>query len=76
VRALADGLPRRPAEIDVPTPLVHHDADRILPIDATAKRLPGLIAELKFVVVGGGPHNIAWTHPEEVNKAPRDFLGS
>jgi non-heme chloroperoxidase len=63
-------------KIDVPTLLVHGDADRILPFDATAKRLPGLIADLKLVVVEGGPHNIAWTHPEEVNKALLDFVGS
>ena len=63
-------------KIDVPTLLVHGDADRILPFDSTAKRLPGLIADLKLVVVEGGPHNIAWTHPEEVNKALLDFLGS
>jgi non-heme chloroperoxidase len=63
-------------KIDVPTLLVHGDADRILPFEATAKRLPGLIADLKFVVVEGGPHNIAWTHPEVVNGALLDFLGS
>jgi non-heme chloroperoxidase len=61
-------------KIDVPTLLVHGDADRILPFDATAKRLPGLIADLKLVVVEGGPHNIAWTHPEEVNRALLEFL--
>ena len=59
----------------MPTLLVHGDADRILPFEATAKRLPGLIADLKFVVVEGGPHNIAWTHPEQVNAALKDFLG-
>jgi non-heme chloroperoxidase len=63
-------------KIDVPTLLVHGDADRILPFDATARRLPGLIADLKFVVVEGGPHNIAWTNPEEVNRALLDFLAS
>ena len=26
------------------------------------------------VTVEGGPHNVAWTHPEECNKA-LDFLG-
>jgi non-heme chloroperoxidase len=62
-------------KIDVPTLLVHGDADRILPIDATARRLPGLIADLKFVEVEGGPHNIAWTHPEIVNNELLDFLG-
>jgi non-heme chloroperoxidase len=63
-------------KIDVPTLLVHGDADRILPFEATAKRLPGLISDLKLVVVEGGPHNIAWTHPEIVNKELLDFLGS
>jgi non-heme chloroperoxidase len=61
-------------KIDVPTLLVHGTADRILPFDATAKRLPGLIADLRLVAVDAGPHNIAWTHPEEVNKALLDFL--
>jgi non-heme chloroperoxidase len=65
-------LPR----IDVPTLLVHGTADRILPYEATAKRLPGLIENLKFVTVEGGPHNIAWTHSEEVNKALLDFVGN
>jgi non-heme chloroperoxidase len=63
-------------KIDVPTLLVHGTADRILPYDATAKRLPGLIENLHFVTVEGGPHNIAWTHSEEVNKALLDFVKS
>jgi len=61
-------------KIDVPTLLVHGDADRILPIDATARRLPGLIKDLTFVEVPGGPHNIGWTHADEVNHALLDFL--
>jgi non-heme chloroperoxidase len=63
-------------KIDVPTLLVHGTADRILPYDATAKRLPGLIEKLQLVTVEGGPHNIAWTHSEEVNKALLDFVKS
>jgi len=61
-------------EIDVPVLLVHGDADRILPYEATAKRLPEYIKDLRFVTVKGGPHNIAWTHSEEVNRALLDFL--
>src|SRR5260370_13575960 len=60
--------------IDVPVLLVHGDADRILPYAATAARLPGLIKDLEFVTVEGGPHNVAWTHPEVVNTALLDFL--
>jgi pimeloyl-ACP methyl ester carboxylesterase len=29
----------------------------------------------KLVVVEGGPHGIAWTHAEKVNRELRDFLG-
>jgi non-heme chloroperoxidase len=61
-------------KIDVPVLLIHGDADRILPYPATAARLPGLIKDLTFVTVEGGPHNIAWTHPEIVNPALLDFL--
>jgi non-heme chloroperoxidase len=62
------------SQIDVPTLLLHGDADRILPYAATAARLPGLIKDLEFVTVEGGPHNIAWTHPDEVNSALLAFL--
>jgi non-heme chloroperoxidase len=60
--------------IDVPTLVVHGTEDRILPIGATADRLPALIADVRLVRVEGGPHNIGWTHPEEVNAALREFL--
>ncbi|MEU0462968.1 MULTISPECIES: alpha/beta fold hydrolase [unclassified Amycolatopsis] len=66
-----DDLPK----IDVPVLLIHGDADRILPYEATAARLPGLVKDLEFVTVPGGPHNIAWTHPDEVNTALLEFLG-
>jgi non-heme chloroperoxidase len=65
-----DDLPK----IDVPTLLIHGDADRTLPYAATAARLPGLIKDLEFVTVEGGPHNIAWTHPDEVNDALLTFI--
>ncbi|HEX9231874.1 MAG TPA: alpha/beta hydrolase [Jatrophihabitantaceae bacterium] len=61
-------------KIDVPTLVVQGDADRILPYEATGKRLPGLIKDLKYVVVEGGPHAIGWTHADEVNAALLDFL--
>jgi non-heme chloroperoxidase len=59
----------------VPTLVVHGTEDRILPISATADRLPGLIADMRLVRIEGGPHNIGWTHAEEVNRALLGFLG-
>jgi non-heme chloroperoxidase len=66
-----DDLPK----IDVPVLVMHGTEDRILPYEATAKRLPGLVKDLKLVTVEGGPHNIARTHPDEVNEALLAFLG-
>jgi non-heme chloroperoxidase len=65
-----DDLPK----VDVPTLVVHGTEDRTLPIAATADRLPALIADSRLVRVEGGPHNVAWTHPDEVNKALLEFL--
>jgi non-heme chloroperoxidase len=65
-----DDLPR----IDVPTLIVHGDADRILPLETTAARLPQLIKDSRLVVIPGGPHAINWTHADLVNPALLDFL--
>ncbi len=61
--------------IDVPTLVIHGDADRILPISATGKRTPEFVKGSRLVVVGGGPHGLTWTHAEKVNRELVDFLG-
>jgi non-heme chloroperoxidase len=63
-------------KIDVPVLVVHGTDDRILPFDATAARLPDLIDDVELVAVEGGPHNIAWTHPDDVNEALLEFIGA
>lgn len=63
------------AKIDVPTLVVHGTEDRILPFNSTAARLPSLNDNIRLVTVEGGPHNIGWTHPEQVNPALLDFFG-
>lgn len=62
------------ARIDVPTLVMHGDADRILPIDASGARTGRLIRGAEYVVVKGGPHNIAWTHAEIVTPKLVSFL--
>jgi pimeloyl-ACP methyl ester carboxylesterase len=61
--------------IDIPTLVIHGDADRILPIAATGKRTPKFVKGSKLVIVEGGPHGVTWTHAEKVNQALLDFLG-
>jgi non-heme chloroperoxidase len=63
------------ARIDVPTLVMHGDADRILPITAAGLRTAKLIKGAKMVVVEGGPHCITWTHSEIVNRELLAFLG-
>jgi non-heme chloroperoxidase len=67
-----DDLP----EIDVPMLVVQGDADQVLPLDKTGKRLPGLIKDVQLVVIDGGPHAIPWTHAARVNTALLDFIRS
>ncbi len=62
------------AQINIPTLVIHGDADQILPIDATGKRTAALIPGAEFHVVAGGPHGLNWTHATEVNKALLAFI--
>jgi non-heme chloroperoxidase len=64
------------ARLDVPILVIQGDADRILPFDKTGKRLPGLVKDLKLVVIEGGPHAISWTHADQVNDALLQFIGA
>jgi non-heme chloroperoxidase len=61
--------------IDVPTLVIHGDADRILPITSTGLRTAKLIKGARLVVVKGGPHCVTWTNAEEVNAELLSFLG-
>ncbi|MCX5998936.1 MAG: alpha/beta hydrolase [Chloroflexi bacterium] len=54
--------------IDVPTLIIQGDADRILPIDATGRRLHEAIKGSRYIEIKDGPHGITWTHFEEVNR--------
>lgn len=63
------------ARIEVPTLVMHGDADRILPITAAGLRTAKLIKGARLVVVEGGPHCITWTHSEIVNPELVAFLG-
>lgn len=63
------------SRVDVPTLVVHGDADRILPIAASGLRTAKLIKGARLLVVKDGPHCITWTHAEQVNGGLLEFLG-
>jgi non-heme chloroperoxidase len=62
------------ASLDIPVLVIQGDQDRILPIQFTGNRLRGLMKDLTFVIIEGGPHAIAWTHSDQVNAALAEFL--
>lgn len=61
-------------KIDVPALILHGTADKILPIDATARRFRELVPEATYVEIEGAPHGLLWTHGAEVNEALLAFL--
>ena len=60
----------------VPTLILHGDADRILPADASSRRQAKLIKNVTFVELKGGPHGVLWTHAEQVNTELLKFLSA
>ena len=59
---------------DVPTLILHGDADRILPPDATSRRQATMIKNVTFVELPGGPHGVLWTHADQINRELVKFL--
>ena len=64
------------SRVDVPTLVLHGDADRIVPLSVSGERTAKLIKGARLVVIKGGPHCITWTHADEVNSALLNFLKS
>ena len=60
---------------DIPTLVIHGDADRIVPLEASGALTHAAVRSSRLVVVEGGPHGVNWTHPEEVNRALVSFVG-
>jgi non-heme chloroperoxidase len=58
----------------IPTLILHGDADRILPTEATAKRQAKMTRNARYVELAGGPHGVLWTHAEQVNAELVKFL--
>lgn len=63
------------ARVDIPTLVIHGDADRIVPITAAGQRTAQLVKGARFVVIKDGPHAVNWTHAEQVTPELVNFLG-
>ena len=61
--------------IDIPTLVIHGEADRIVPLQAAGQRTAKLVKGAQLVTIKDGPHAVGWTHAAEVNAALAAFLG-
>ncbi|TBU92499.1 alpha/beta fold hydrolase [Phytopseudomonas dryadis] len=55
------------AKVDVPTLIIHGDADQVVPFEATGKLAAELIDGAKLKVYPGAPHGFAVTHADRLN---------
>ncbi|SDR66026.1 alpha/beta hydrolase [Gramella sp. MAR_2010_147] len=61
-------------KIDVPTLVVHGDADQIVPIEISGKKSADAISKSEYHVIEEAPHGLVLTHTAEFNKILIDFL--
>ena len=60
--------------IALPTLVVHGTADKVVPIDATARRMARLVPGATLVEYDGAPHGLAATHAERLLDDLKAFL--
>ena len=60
--------------VDVPTLIIHGDADRIVPFPVSAKRTHLLVEGSKLLAIEGAPHGLNWTHAAKVDPELAHFL--
>ena len=61
-------------KINVPTLIIHGDADQIVPIAPTGNRSANLIPGAKYVIYEGEPHGLWFTSKERLNQDLINFI--
>jgi non-heme chloroperoxidase len=60
--------------IDVPTLIIHGDADRTVPLEGSSRLLQRSIRGSRLAVIEGAPHGLLATHADKVSSLLVDFL--
>ncbi|MBC5991949.1 alpha/beta fold hydrolase [Pontibacter cellulosilyticus] len=60
--------------VNVPTLIIHGDADNIVPIETSSEQSSKEIRNNKYIKIKDAPHGLFLTHKEELNNAIIDFL--
>ncbi len=61
-------------KVDVPTLVIHGDADAIVPFEGSGKRTHATIEGSELVLVEGAPHGLNVSHAQQFNDALVEFL--
>jgi pimeloyl-ACP methyl ester carboxylesterase len=61
-------------KINVPTLIIHGDADKTVPFKATGDESARLISGSKLIVYEGAPHGLWFTEKEKLNQDLIDFI--
>ncbi len=62
------------SKISVPTLIIHGEADKVVPFEASSKRTAELIPAAELIVYKDGPHGLFYTHRELLNKDLVNFF--
>jgi pimeloyl-ACP methyl ester carboxylesterase len=63
-------------KIGVPTLIIHGDADKIVPIEASSNRTASMMPDAHYIVYEDAPHGLFYTHHERLNHDLVAFITS
>ncbi|GEO06131.1 arylesterase [Adhaeribacter aerolatus] len=63
-------------QINVPTLIIHGDADQTVPIKASGDRTAKMIPGNQYLVYEGAPHGLFYTHKEKLNQDLIQFISA
>lgn len=61
-------------KFEVPTLIIHGDADQIVPISDSAELSSKIVKNATLKVIPGAPHGLCTTHVDQINALLLDFL--
>lgn len=64
------------SKINVPTLIIHGDADKTVPIEASSDRTAQIIQGSQYLVYEGAPHGLFYTHREQLNRDLVNFINA
>ena len=62
------------AALNVPVLVIHGDADKTVPIEASAEKAVRLISDYQYIVYSGAPHGLFYTEKDQLNDDLIEFL--